>query len=279
SPGDYVFEVKGEASATAPVTSWRISVQAPFYARWWFLLLAGLTLAALIIAIILRRIAVIKKESGLQQRIAEAEVSALRAQMNPHFIFNCLSAIDNMIETDQKDKATKYLNRFGRLIRSVLDSSKKTLVPLENDIETLMLYLQLEKFRCDDRFTYQLTTDPELLNADYKVPPLLVQPYLENAIHHGLLNLENGTGQLQVSISLEGNILVYRIQDNGVGRAAAAQLEHRHEQEHTSYGMSITEERIRKFNKGALPDPVRITDLFNHGRAAGTLVEVFLQTA
>jgi len=279
SPGKYLFEVKGEAAADAPVTSWYITIHAPFYATWWFLGVLGLTLAAFIIFLIRRRIDVIKKESVLQQRIAEAEVSALRAQMNPHFIFNCLSAIDNMIETDQKEKATMYLNRFGRLIRSVLDSSKKTLVPLESDIETLKLYLQLEKFRCDDRFTYQLTVDPALLAGDYKVPPLLVQPYVENAIHHGLLNLESGVGELQIAISMENNLLVYRIQDDGVGRTVAAQLRHRHEQEHTSYGMSITEERIRKFNGAALADPVRITDLQKYGHAAGTLVEVFLKTA
>ncbi len=278
APGDYVFELKGDDAA--PLTKWNITVQVPFYASWWFLGLAGLMVAFAVFLIIRRRIAGIRRQSELQQRIAEAELSALRAQMNPHFIFNCLSAIDNMIETDQKDKATTYLNRFGRLIRSVLDSSKKNLVPLQGDIETLNLYLQLEQFRCDDQFTYQITVDPELLNGDYKVPPLVVQPFVENAIHHGLLNRES-VGHLELSITIAANCLLYCIKDDGIGRLAAAWLAQGNDNDkgHTSYGIAITEERIRKFNGGEIRDPVIITDLFEEGRPTGTLVEVFLKIA
>jgi ligand-binding sensor domain-containing protein len=276
-PGDYVFELKNDTAGDGNIVQWNISISAPFYATGWFKALTIILVAASIFWLIRKRIRTIRQQSELKHRIAEAEVSALRAQMNPHFIFNCLSAIDNMIETDQKDKATTYLNRFARLIRSVLESSKKSLVPLHSDMETLNLYLELEQFRCDNRFTYTVTADPQILNSDYKVPPLVVQPFVENAIHHGLLNLETAGGHLDVSLEQKENQLLYRIKDNGVGRLVAAELKHPAQKKHTSYGMEITEERIRMFNKDQVQQPVVITDLYHGNQPAGTLVEVFLK--
>ena len=278
SPGNYVFEVKGNNGGNAPVTKWFIFIAAPFYVRWWFQVLLLTLIIGSIAWLVRRRIASIRQQAALRQQVAEAELSALRAQMNPHFIFNCLSAIDNMIETDQKDKATTYLNRFARLIRNVLESSKKTLVPLHSDMETLRLYLQLEQFRCDNRFTFHLTADATALQGDYKVPPLVVQPFVENAIHHGILNREAPGGSLDVSVTLMDDRLLYRIRDNGIGREAAGRLKTNNEAKHTSYGIAITEERIRKFNEGFIDHPVVITDLFDAGGAGGTLVEVSLKT-
>jgi len=109
------------------------------------------------------------EQSGLKRKAMELEMQALRAQMNPHFIFNCLSAIDNLIQTRQPDKATSYLARFAKLIRSVLDSSKNNLVPFQKDLETIQLYLEMEKFRCNDKFQYEINVEPVLLHGDFKV--------------------------------------------------------------------------------------------------------------
>lgn len=278
-PGNYRFEVRslGYNNQWGQAAFVSFIIRPPFWLSWGFIAVLGMLGAAAIYFFVRRRIHNVRNKAEMKQRIAEAEVSALRAQMNPHFIFNCLSAIDNMIETDQKEKATTYLNRFARLIRNVLDSSKKTLVPLHADVETLSLYLELERFRCDDKFNYTLTADPQLLQGDYKVPPLVVQPFVENAIHHGLLNRTNGEGQLKVSISAQANKIVYCIEDNGVGRLTAAELKNSSGKAHTSYGMAITEDRIRMFNDGDIAKPVVVNDLYNNGQPSGTRVEVFLK--
>jgi sensor histidine kinase YesM len=155
---------------------------------------------------------------ALKRKALELEMQALRAQMNPHFIFNCLSAIDNLIQTSQRDKATSYLSRFANLIRGVLDSSKNNLISFQKDFDTLKLYLEMEQFRCNNKFSYQLDADQELLDGDYKVPPLIVQPFVENAIHHGLLNKKDSNRQLMVHARLLDSHIVYTISDNGIGR-------------------------------------------------------------
>ena len=207
---------------------------------------------------------------ALQRKALELEMQALRAQMNPHFIFNCLSAIDNLIQTNQSDKATTYLARFAKLIRSVLDSSKNNRVTFQHDFETIRLYLEMEQFRCNNKFNYQLTADNELLQGDYKVPPLIVQPFVENAIHHGLLNKEDNNRQLLVQAQLKDEYIVYSITDNGIGRNKAAIIKQVNKPDHRSYGIAITKERIHLHNKNEVNGDVEITDLENNGIAAGT---------
>src|ERR1700759_4562228 len=122
----------------------------------------------------------------MKQRIVRMEMRALQAQMNPHFIFNCINGIDALIQSNDKYLATIYLNKFARLIRNVLDSSRHETVTLERDLETLQLYIDLERFRSEDRFMAEIRVAPGLLEEDCRVPPLVVQPYVENAIVHGL---------------------------------------------------------------------------------------------
>jgi sensor histidine kinase YesM len=200
----------------------------------------------------------------------DLEMQALRAQMNPHFIFNCLSAIDNLIQTSQADKATSYLSKFAKLIRAVLDSSKNNLVPFQKDLETMQLYLEMEKFRCNNKFVYHLYVQPALLHGDYKVPPLIVQPFIENAIHHGLLNKKGTDRNLDISIKLEKEHIIYSIIDNGIGRQKAAGIKERNKPEHQSYGIAITRERIHLHNQNGIDDDLVITDLREEGIAAGT---------
>jgi len=207
---------------------------------------------------------------ALKRKALELEMQALRAQMNPHFIFNCLSAIDNLIQTSQADKATSYLARFAKLIRGVLDSSKNNVVPFQKDFETLRLYLEMEQFRCNNKFSYNLTAEQELLNGDYKVPPLIIQPFIENAIHHGLLNKQDSNRQLEVSAQLKDEHIIYSITDNGIGRKRSAVLKEMNRPEQQSYGIAITRERIHLHNKNGKTNDVQITDLEQDGMAVGT---------
>lgn len=243
------------------------------------ILIAGFILAVLFSIIITRNLILKRRneklrneqeQSALKRKALELEMQALRAQMNPHFIFNCLSAIDSLIQTNQSDKATTCLSRFAKLIRGVLDCSKNNLVPFEKDFETLKLYLEMEQFRCNDKFSYDLQADDELLNGDYKVPPLIIQPFIENAIHHGLLNKQYGKRQVNVKVQLNDNHIIYAITDNGIGRKNAADLKQINKPDRQSYGIAITKERIQLHNKNDIATDLVITDLEEGGIPSGT---------
>ncbi|GAB2521625.1 histidine kinase [Spirosoma aerophilum] len=218
-------------------------------------------------------------QSSLKRKALELEMQALRTQMNPHFIFNCLSAIDNLIQTGQPDRATTYLARFAKLIRLVLDSSKNNLVHFQKDFNTLRLYLELEQFRCNHKFSYSLTADPELIEGDYKVPPLLIQPFIENAIHHGLLTKPDMHRQLDIAAQLSDDYIIYSVVDNGIGRAQAARLKELNRPEHQSYGIQITRERIQLHNRHDRLADVQISDLEENGRPAGTKAVIRISSA
>ena len=208
--------------------------------------------------------------SALQQKTLELEMQALRAQMNPHFIFNCLSAIDNLVQTSQTDKATTYLARFARLIRGVLDSSKNNMVPFQKDLETLQLYLQLEQFRCNNKFSYTVNVDSQLMNGDFMVPPLIIQPFVENAIHHGLLNKQSQDRRLVVEANYQEGRIIYTITDNGIGRKLSSVINEANRPGHRSYGISITKERVHLHNKNGIDDDIQISDLEEEGHPSGT---------
>jgi LytS/YehU family sensor histidine kinase len=213
---------------------------------------------------------------GINEKLSAAKLEALRSQMNPHFIFNCLNSIDNLIQNEDKERATLYLAKFAKLIRSILETSKANTVPCWKDMETLRVYIELEALRLDNKFSYSIIIAPEILNGDYKVPPLVIQPFVENAIHHGLLNKIDADRKLDIHVWAKGNYIHYSVEDNGVGRAKAAAYKELNRGEHTSMGMQISIDRINLFNQhhnGA----VVVADLFDgNNEPSGTKVEVTL---
>jgi LytS/YehU family sensor histidine kinase len=280
-PGSYVFEVRSQGwnGQWGKSTSFSFEILPPFWQTWWFRSLCALLVTGSAVWLVKRRIRYIRHESELKHKMAEAEMAALRSQMNPHFIFNCLNAIDNLIQTNQKDKATAYLSRFAKLIRNVLDSSKNNVVLFQKDFESLQLYLQMEQFRCSNRFEYELTADEELLQGDYKIPPLLVQPFVENAIHHGLLNKQAGERKLIITARLKNEIIEYTVTDNGIGRKKAQELKQINKPELQSYGIRITEERLGLYNgSGNDENNITITDLYENSVPAGTCVVIKVKT-
>lgn len=210
---------------------------------------------------------------------AELQTQILRSQMNPHFIFNCLNSIENFIMQNNKRQASDYLNKFSQLIRSILDSSRNEMVPLVKDMETLQLYVELEQLRFNNKFRFSVYIDPALAGGDYQVPSLLVQPFVENAIVHGMAHSEEKDLSLSVKALLEGGNIRYLIQDNGVGREKAKVYNMHNEPHHKSVGLKITEERISIFNDSRVEkEPIRIVDLYDEQhRPEGTLVEIVLK--
>jgi len=212
-----------------------------------------------------------KTIAELQQQKTEVEMQALRAQMNPHFIFNSLNSINRFILKKQSTEATEYLTKFSRLIRMILNSSVNASVSLAEDLEALQLYLELERLRCEEKFSFKIKCDPDLDIDFIQVPPMLLQPFVENAIWHGLMNKE-AEGHLSINIQQENSILICTIADDGIGRKRAAELNDK-SGKHKSMGMKITESRIAMMQKMNKDKSIEIKDLVDaDGNAAGTEV-------
>jgi tetratricopeptide (TPR) repeat protein len=216
-----------------------------------------------------------KQQAQLRQQTVELEMQALRAQMNPHFIFNCLNSINRFIFKNENDAASKYLTRFSRLIRMVLIHSQKQAVSLEDELEMLRLYLDMECLRFKDSFHYNLVVPSSEEMGMVFVPPLILQPFCENAIWHGLL-LKEGNSRLDISVFKEGGFLNCIIADNGIGRIRSAALKKERGEDNNSMGLRITGERLALFNKGKIDQAsFEMEDLVNDDRtSAGTRVKI-----
>lgn len=212
-----------------------------------------------------------QKQAQLQQQGAELEMQALRAQMNPHFIFNCLSSINRFILKNEAEAASDYLTRFSRLIRMVLNHSKETIITLEDELEMLQLYLDMERLRFKNSFDYTIHCSDGLDISAIHIPPLLLQPFAENAIWHGLMH-KKGEGHLSIELKDDDNALSCIITDNGIGRKAAAAFNSKSVEKEKSMGLQITKERLAMLNNGKKTF-FEIDDLVDDkGMTAGTKV-------
>ncbi|WP_276479868.1 tetratricopeptide repeat-containing sensor histidine kinase [Paraflavitalea pollutisoli] len=221
------------------------------------ILLAGLALLAFLSIMVLGNISLKRKneklrtdkiQRDLELRTTELEMQALRAQMNPHFIFNCLSSINRFILKHEAEKASDYLTRFSRLIRLVLINSQKPLIVLEDEVEMLRLYLEMEQLRFKNAFDYSITYNNDIEPANILLPPMLLQPFCENAIWHGLMHKE-GHGQLSVAFNMQGSTLQCIISDNGIGRARAGEINNSSGEKIKSMGIKLTADRLALFNE------------------------------
>ncbi len=219
-----------------------------------------------------------RKHAQLQQQATELEMLALRAQMNPHFIFNCLSSINRFILINNTEAASSYLTKFSRLIRMALQHSEKSMITLEKELEMLRHYLDLERLRFKNAFDYSITFINTIDTATIFVPPLILQPFAENAIWHGLMHKKGG-GHLDIALSIEGKILTSIITDNGIGRSEAALLNSKSAEKDKSMGMKITVERLALLNKTI--DQQSFFDIEDikdkEGNTSGTKVELKIQ--
>ncbi|WP_407667053.1 sensor histidine kinase [Mucilaginibacter sabulilitoris] len=201
----------------------------------------------------------------------------LRTQMNPHFIFNSLNSINRFILQNNKTDAAEYLTKFSRLVRMILQNSQNTIITLEDELNALRLYLELEMLRFDNRFSYNLTIENDVDISMIKVPPLIIQPFVENAIWHGLMPKET-PGLVEIVITEADNMLITKVSDDGVGRAQAVPEENNHVKNHRSYGIDLTTQRIKiMYNETPSKAPVTINDLTDtEGNPAGTEVILIL---
>jgi ligand-binding sensor domain-containing protein len=253
--GDYVLNIIAinKFGIKSQIKRIAISIEKAFYQTTWFYTLAIAATAALTWFLVAlynqRRRKKEKHERETQKRITELEQMALRAQMNPHFIFNCLNSIQQFVYDKDIQQANKFISGFARLIRQTLDNSAKTTITVANEVDYLGSYLALEKIRFENQFDYKITVDAGINTEEYKIPVMLIQPHVENSIRHGIRYKKEGGGKISIQFSLQQNHLVCVIEDNGIGRKKALELKSRQHIEYQSKGMLLTTERIEAMNK------------------------------
>lgn len=280
---DYDVQVR----AAGPQGNWSetlsigLSIHAPFYRTAWFPVLICTVLLGVAIAVLLlrqrqrNRIAA-EREAYLRQ-LSEVRISVLRARMNPHFIFNCLNAIQQLVLEATERETLDFVAKFAALMRKTLDQSQMDLVPLQAELELCRMYLEMETLRLSDGFAYSVEVAPELDTAVALVPTMLFQPFIENAIWHGLME-KRGDRQLHIALTALGAEYCISITDNGVGRRQAARNRVRKGATHKSYAYANFRERIALLN-ATIPGAafrMQVTDLTDgQGVAAGTRVQIY----
>ncbi|MBE0648968.1 MAG: histidine kinase [Bacteroidales bacterium] len=214
-----------------------------------------------------------RKRWKAEQKSIHLEQKLLRSQMNPHFIFNSLASIQNFVVNHKANEASIYLSRFSQLVRNILDNSREEHITLHKEVETIRHYLELQQVRYAGQFTYSLTVDDKIDEESMMIPPMLAQPFIENSIEHGIRYKET-PGQIEISFRLEDNMIRFEVEDDGVGREKAREIEMQQNRGHPSLSTSITHDRLIKLNK-KLKTKIRmeIIDLKNPlGEACGTRV-------
>jgi len=218
----------------------------------------------------------------INKMLAESKLMALRAQMNPHFVFNCLNSIQECIVTQKYAEASNYLNKFSKLFRLVLNNSGRHFVSIQEEKEILALYLELEYMRFENKFEFKITLDETLNNDETLIPSMLLQPFVENALWHGLMHKTDGRGCLTIQFKkISNDVFSCVIEDNGIGREKAAAIKQQQSlaKKHESKGLKITTDRIEVLKKQGYHAFVNIVDKQNgQGEPAGTKVIIELST-
>jgi len=281
--GKYSFVAEASVNGKewyATTTLLNFTIQQVFWKTWWFISLCILFIAIAVYMLYRFRIKQVKKEAQLHSdyeiKLNELENSALRTQMNPHFIFNSLNTINAFINSNDRIQANQYISKFSKLVRLTLDHSRQKRITLYDELTIVTLYIELEQIRFEKCFDFNISIGDIDTNVT-EVPPMIIQPFVENAILHGLLPKKQN-GLLKIEIHKNHDHLNCFIEDNGIGRSAAMKMKERSGFNRKSHGMEITVKRIELFNKeNNMNLPLKIIDLKNEkDEPCGTRVEIEL---
>lgn len=283
--GEYIFQLRAKNRAGNHYVTTEIAVQInrPYWKKWWFIALLISIAFGIIIVFYRNKLAIKEKEKELalekvtfESELAMLKLENLKSQMNPHFIFNALNSIQEYIVLNQKHLASSYLAKFADLIRAYLDHSSKGTIPLKEEIDCLNIYLELEQLRFEEKFSYKINYDENSAVSDIKIPTMLIQPYVENALKHGLFHKKENR-QLSITFEKMENkaILKCTIQDNGVGRKKASELR---AYKHKSFATEANQDRLNLLNHDRKEKiGVTIEDLLDsNNEPIGTKVTVLI---
>lgn len=275
-PGQYIFRLRARNSdgiESNKTIALRIMILPPFWRTWWFYTLCVFVVLSIITYILYS----IVREKDLRRKQVNAELSALRAQLNPHFVFNSLSSLQHFIAANQNKLAIEYLVKFARLMRMILENSQSEIIPLSTEISFLELYIFMESLRLRDKAKFEIIVDKKLNPENVYIPPMLIQPLIENAIIHGLVSKVND-GLITVRFIHHDRYYLCRIEDNGIGREASSMNKPVFDQgiKKKSLGLKIVIERLRILNELYKTNAeLRIIDIASDNKK-GTVVEIQL---
>ncbi len=280
SPGTYTLHVrakKANSNWSEPV-SFKFKILQPWWNTWLFRVIGIAITSFFMVTIFRRQTKQLKRDAEIKNKLRELELKALKAQMNPHFIYNALNSIQSLVVDKRNEEAQEYMVKFSRLLRRVLNHSEEHVITLENELASLQLYIELEALRLHYQLNYAITVDDQLIPEKEWLPPLILQPFVENALWHGL-SYKKGEKKLSIHISEADEWLVCTIRDNGTGRKQKNSIE-------TSFidkgprGMDITKGRLATFNQTTPEESIQIIDEKNElGHPSGTTVIVKVKRA
>lgn len=278
SPGDYVFEIKclnEDLIESTENQKIQFKIHKPYWQTWWFRLAVILIISYITFLLFKQRIKTINRKNQLEKQLKVSEITAIKAQMNPHFIFNSLNSIQDLILRKDLRSSNMYLGKFSDLLRLILEVSGKESINLETELEILHIYLELEKLRFEDEFNFHidisgLNVHPTAIN----LPSMIIQPYVENAVKHGLLH-KHGKKNLSIQFSSNENTLICTIEDDGIGRTRAEEIKKRRNKIYQPFGNSATQKRIELINAlGEQKILLKIEDLYQEDVPVGTRVNL-----
>lgn len=272
-PGDYTFKVKAVCgSKSSEEITFSFSISKPFWETLWFYVLIAIICISTLLLIFRNEIRKQKKKAALQKELYNSKLTAIQAQMNPHFIFNSLNSIQDLVLRNDAENAYIYISKFALLVRSTLNHSNQDFIELREELESLELYLTLEKLRFKDAFDFKITTD---FHEDIQIPPLLIQPFIENSLIHGLMH-KDGYKLLEVNFSLEDS-LICTITDNGIGRTEAKKIRDRQRLNHESFAVEAIKRRLEilELHYGGTFEII-YKDLIEDDIPSGTQVQVHI---
>ncbi len=273
--GNFILELKSinESGIESKIITIPVFVDSPIWKKWWFNLGISLISLGIISYIFYSRLKYIRRKAEQHEKLLSSQLTALKAQMNPHFMFNALNSIQDLVLEKDIKNSNLYLSKFSKLMRQILEASGNEKISLYDEIEILKLYLDLEKLRFGDEFSFSINWDKKIDLYDVQIPAMIIQPFIENAIKHGLLHKK---GEKSVSIDFEINDkIICLIKDNGVGRKHANSIKERRNENHRSFATNATEKRIellKEYDKDNYT--FEIIDLEENGVSTGTLVKI-----
>lgn len=275
--GNYEFQIRVRYdNKTTAIKTFHFEVKKPFWLQWWFITLEILSLIFVIYLVNKKAVLRTKKKQEIKEQLALSQITALRSQMNPHFMFNVLNSVQGLIYSNQKSKASEYLGKFSDLMRKILEASDKKEITVEKEFEMLEMYVSLEKSRFDSDFDYSFSLPNDLDLSRYKIPSMIIQPFVENAIKHGLMH-KKGAKELKINAKIIDNYWRFTIEDNGIGRTKSAQI-NKNFKSHNSFATKAIDTRIELINKIVTSKiEIQIEDkISNSNEPLGTKINVLI---
>lgn len=277
NPGAYKFQINIKIGEKyTPINEINFQICKPFWLQSWFLIIIMIALLALLFFVYRWAVIKTRKSEELKEQLALSQLTALRSQMNPHFIFNILNAVQGLIYSNQKSKASDYLGKFSDLMRRILETSDINEVTIEKELETIDLYVSLEKARFEDDFEYTIAIPDDVDLSQYNIPSMIIQPFVENAIKHGLMH-KSGLKTLLIRVELLEDVWCFTVDDNGIGRKAS-EIINQKIKKHISFATKAIDNRVELIHKTTnITIDIEVIDKkSNKEDALGTRIKIYI---